>query len=141
MKDENDSIQTEILAEDSSEKKSRQPFLCLHPLGASKFGSPIFVYTNTFTLGRKNTNSFQIMDKRLSGTHCRIERHLVTGMVMLMDLSSNGTYINMKEIGKGKKVALQTGDHIHLLLESDAIKKSEEIGYRVELLDVKMKHD
>lgn len=81
------------------------------------------------------------MDKRLSGTHCRIERHLFSGKVVLVDLSTNGTYLNMKEIGKGQKVELSMGDHIHLLIESEAVKKNEEIGYRVELLDMKMKMD
>ena len=74
-----------------------------------------------FGIGRHPNNDLHITDTRLSGFHCRIERSICpkTGVMLvhLVDLSSNGTYVNSQLVGRNKAVRLRNGDEIHLLYE------------------------
>lgn len=51
-------------------------------------------------LGRNPECTLQIHDKRLSGKHCLIIKS--GSHVTLTDLSTNGTYLGDKKIGKNK---------------------------------------
>ena len=74
-----------------------------------------------FGIGRHPNNDLHITDTRLSGYHCRIERSICpkSGIMLihLIDLSTNGTYINGQLVGKNKRTNLKNGDEIHLLVE------------------------
>lgn len=53
-------------------------------------------------------------DAMRSSSHCKIFR-TPEGAVQLLDLSSNGTYVNAKAVGKSKLHTLVSGDEISLL--------------------------
>jgi len=67
-------------------------------------------------MGRTTNNGahVQIDDGRVSSSHCKIFR-TPEGTVQLLDLSSNGTYVNAKIVGKSKLHTLVSGDEISLL--------------------------
>ena len=87
-----------------------------------------------FGIGRHPNNDLHIMDTRLSGYHCRIERSICEKsgamLVHLIDLSTNGTYVNGQLLGRNKRVRLRNGDEIYLLVEdtSAGITAQDEIG-------------
>jgi pSer/pThr/pTyr-binding forkhead associated (FHA) protein len=51
-------------------------------------------------IGRNPDCTLAIHDKRLSGKHCEIVKF--ESKVTLTDLSTNGTYIGDKKVGKNK---------------------------------------
>ena len=52
---------------------------------------------------------------KVSMNHCRIQ--LVKGEVILFDLSSNGTFVNLVEVGKGNQQTLKSGDKVHFKID------------------------
>lgn len=50
-------------------------------------------------IGRVPTCDIQLNDKKLSSKHCQLE--LKEGKIILTDLSTNGTYVKDKKLGKG----------------------------------------
>ncbi len=50
----------------------------------------------------------------VSGVHGALTLDPATGEVLLEDLSSNGTYVNLKRLGKGQSVPLRPNDRIGL---------------------------
>ena len=69
------------------------------------------------SIGRCPTNALIIprAHQYVSREHCRIRSNLPeTDVVVLEDLSPNGTYINGKRVGKGYSKVLKCGDVIEL---------------------------
>lgn len=91
---------------------------------------------DSYTIGRNSTNDIQISDARLSGTHCKIYKDSEDNC-WLEDLSSNGTFIDNQNLGKGNSRKLASGDKIYLLHQSK-VKQNETIGY---IFSVTMQED
>jgi len=53
-------------------------------------------------VGRVPACDIQLNDKRLSSKHCQLERK--DGKIVLIDLSTNGTYIKDEKVGKGAEI-------------------------------------
>lgn len=76
----------------------------------------------TYVFGRHPTCSVTFSDPVISNRHCVItrERPLECAsqyesgeyVVFVQDTSSNGTFVNGKRIGNGKRIAIKHGDHI-----------------------------
>lgn len=62
----------------------------------------IEIMNETLQIGRIEDNDISIRDKRLSGKHCKIVRRIdaETGKmsVFIEDTSSNGTFLNKKQV-------------------------------------------
>ena len=82
---------------------------------------------DSYTVGRNSSCDIQISDIKLSGTHCRIYKD-EEGNYWVEDLSSNGTFIDNKVIGKGNKQKITSGEKIYLL-HSSKVKQNEVIGF------------
>jgi Uncharacterized conserved protein, contains FHA domain len=76
-----------------------------------------------YTIGRANKCSILISNNEvkesvlntISKSHCTIIKvHATHDEVYLLDLSSNGTFINGEKVGKGKKRILKNNDQISL---------------------------
>jgi pSer/pThr/pTyr-binding forkhead associated (FHA) protein len=67
----------------------------------SKRARNIEILNQVVSVGRLPDNDIQILDKRLSGKHCKIMRK-VDGegrmIIVLEDSSSNGTYLNGQNV-------------------------------------------
>ena len=67
----------------------------------SKRARNVEIFNQVLSVGRLPDNDIQILDKRLSGKHCKIMRK-VDGegrmVVVLEDSSSNGTYLNGQNV-------------------------------------------
>lgn len=83
----------------------------------------VMISSAQFSIGRHPNNDLHIMDIRLSGFHCRIERSVcpATGsmQVHLVDLSTNGTYKNGQLVSLGcstytfRVISNQVGRYTH----------------------------
>ena len=63
----------------------------------SKRFKNIEIKSRVLSIGRLPDNDIQILDKRLSGKHCRLLRKFDESgkmMAILEDFSSNGTFVN-----------------------------------------------
>ena len=67
------------------------------------------------TLGRHASCSVVFNNQHLSSRHCMISRDK-SGVVMVKDLSTNGTFVNGELIGKNKQTVLNPMDEISLLM-------------------------
>eukprot|EP01114_Cavostelium_apophysatum_P015421 TRINITY_DN4193_c0_g1_i3.p1 TRINITY_DN4193_c0_g1~~TRINITY_DN4193_c0_g1_i3.p1 ORF type:complete len:442 (+),score=128.56 TRINITY_DN4193_c0_g1_i3:262-1587(+) len=87
-----------------------------------RFGH-IDLQTTELTVGRRKECSVTFSDLRVSGKHCRIFRantDLEAGTIpipsiFVEDLSSNGTFLNGKVLGKGNRSTVNNGDEISLV--------------------------
>lgn len=71
------------------------------------------INTEEITIGREG--QVKLTDKRLSRVHCKL---LITSQATtVLDLSSNGTYVNGAKLGKGQQRALANGDKVALVPE------------------------
>src|SRR4051812_35556067 len=61
-------------------------------------------------IGRSPDCLICINDKRLSGKHCSISRE--GNQIQITDLSTNGTFIASKKVGKGQTTLLKHNDEI-----------------------------
>ncbi|KNC46086.1 CAMK/RAD53 protein kinase [Thecamonas trahens ATCC 50062] len=70
--------------------------------------------------GRHSSPGLRFTDIRVSGKHCKLERseapNSTTRVVFLTDLSSNGTYVNGRKIGRGRRVVLANNDEVSLVI-------------------------
>eukprot|EP01132_Coremiostelium_polycephalum_P005186 gene5186-6454_t len=86
----------------------------LIPTNSTKLS--IYKLTNSpdeiITFGRLKTCTIQIPEPIVSGTHCTLVKRSDDETVLIQDLSTNGTFINGKPIGKGKYQILNHGDRI-----------------------------
>lgn len=99
------------------------------PLDNSKF-KPYQCFDKEITIGRAANNKMIIDDKRLSGNHCKLI--LQNKTVLIEDLSTNGTYIFDKKIGKGLKSEIGSGDIVYVLHKTK-VAAGEVIGFVVKL--------
>lgn len=83
---------------------------------------------NEIIIGRNPECHICISDKRLSGKHCSITK--IADKITLTDLSTNGTFLGSKKIGKGNTVDLKHLDEIWLLTASK-VPIRETIGFKV----------
>ncbi|KAJ6253176.1 serine/threonine-protein kinase fhke-related [Anaeramoeba flamelloides] len=63
-------------------------------------------------IGRSSLVDIQLCDPRISNQHCKIIRNSTTNEFIVMDCSTNGTYINKKRIGRSNSLLLSTGDEL-----------------------------
>lgn len=98
---------------------------------------PLPTYTLTqseILVGRNAECVICINDKRLSGKHCTLSK---TGdKITLKDLSTNGTFLGDKKIGKNNEVELVHSSEIWLLTASK-VPTLETIGFRLEVVAAK----
>ncbi|KJE92025.1 checkpoint and tumor suppressor protein 2 [Capsaspora owczarzaki ATCC 30864] len=70
----------------------------------------------SYVFGRHTSSDFLLKDPSASNTHCRIFQEMddqgSSMLAFLEDLSSNGTFINDRKVGKGKRQVLNHGDEI-----------------------------
>jgi pSer/pThr/pTyr-binding forkhead associated (FHA) protein len=64
--------------------------------------------------GRKGGCGVQLLHPAISGQHCRIVRD-GKNMAVLKDLSTNGTFVNNKRVGKGRQTLLSNNAEIVLI--------------------------
>ncbi|KAH7827422.1 putative CAMK/RAD53 protein kinase [Monocercomonoides exilis] len=72
---------------------------------------------NEVTIGRSSSCMIHVMDPRVSGLHCTISLMMEETQgnnIYLKDLSTNGTYVNRRKIGKGNHTLISDGDSIAL---------------------------
>jgi len=81
---------------------------------------------NMITFGRNKGCDIKIPHPHASGYHCALQRD-AQGVVFLEDTSTNGTWVNGKLVGKGKKVYTTHGDIVHVVRPSKA--DNEEIAF------------
>lgn len=87
---------------------------------------PIELPQDGGTVGRKDSCTVCINIPTLSGQQCRI-RPVPEGHWVLEDLSANGTFVNNRQVGRGKSVPLASGDTIRLT-------KKHGVQFRFELV-------
>ena len=100
----------------------------LTSIGSNMPGAVHDLRDSQLRIGRKAECTVQISgaDSRatvVSGVHCQITLDRSTGEVWLEDCSSNGTFLNLKKVGKGNRMRLRTNDKIGLC---DAVR--EDVG-------------
>ena len=89
----------------------------------------------TIIIGRSRSCTVTVTHPQISGMQCTV--FLDHGRVMLYDMSTNGTFVDGHEVGKGNEVELQAGSMITFLTPS-AEEAYEEFGedvpsYRTEM--------
>ena len=67
-------------------------------------------------------------DDRISQRHCKLVANKQRG-VILEDMSSNGTFVDGIQVGKGKKTLVPNGSVISLVKTSDKVI----VGFRLEV--------
>ena len=82
-------------------------------------------------IGRNPECIICINDKRLSGKHCTLSK--LGDKYTLTDLSTNGTFIGDKKVGKGNSVEVSHLNEIWLLT-ANKVPVNEVIGFRLELV-------
>lgn len=71
--------------------------------------------TNVVIGRNPNVSDICIRDERISGNHCEIGYDAVKNLFLVIDMSTNGTYVNGKLIGKGRYAEIVPGGRISLL--------------------------
>jgi pSer/pThr/pTyr-binding forkhead associated (FHA) protein len=89
---------TLVMDEEQKSDKKAQVWAKLVPVSQGLTTAEIFV--DSFIIGRNPECTLQIHEKRLSGKHCEIIKF--ENKVTITDLSTNGTYLGDKKIGKNK---------------------------------------
>jgi len=87
------------------------------------------VTKHEFKVGRNATNDLQVINGKVSGTHCKLVRSGHKNEII--DCSSNGTFKNGERIDK--KATLGNGDVIHLLIAGEGVTVDQQIGFTVNL--------
>jgi len=77
----------------------------------------IIVRDNICTIGRDETVTNRINYPRISHQHCTIRKK--ENIFILIDESTNGTFVNKNIVGKDKEVKLNHGDELALLNQGD----------------------
>ena len=50
------------------------PYCKLVPVPGTRHTVPIYIFVDKYIFGRYKTSSYQIADKSISGTHCKISK-------------------------------------------------------------------
>ena len=91
--------------------------------------SPVTLLTNpTCTIGRKSTNTIQVLHAAISGVHCSITYDTELGAAWVTDHSTNGTFLNQSKLVKNQKTIVAEGSEI-VLLRSPTEKISFHLHY------------
>ena len=77
-------------------------------------GDPVMVQGTSLTIGRGSENELVLPDpnRELSKRHCAIENN--NGNVMILDFSTNGTFLNGEELVPRNTYDLNDGDEIKI---------------------------
>eukprot|EP00931_Biecheleriopsis_adriatica_P100828 TRINITY_DN76068_c0_g1_i1.p1 TRINITY_DN76068_c0_g1~~TRINITY_DN76068_c0_g1_i1.p1 ORF type:complete len:463 (+),score=59.49 TRINITY_DN76068_c0_g1_i1:33-1391(+) len=81
--------------------------------------------------GRDAGNTIVLSDSRVSSIHFSLRVRAAKGGLVsleLIDQSSNGTWVNGKRVGKGRRLCLSVGDKV-LVLPASQVGDAAEIGY------------
>mmetsp|Transcript_823 Transcript_823/g.1579 ORF Transcript_823/g.1579 Transcript_823/m.1579 type:complete len:457 (-) Transcript_823:53-1423(-) len=81
--------------------------------------------------GRDASNTIVLADSRVSSIHFSLRVKAARGGLValeLQDQSSNGTWVNGRRIGKGRRVQLNVGDKV-IVLPSSQVGHEAEAGY------------
>jgi len=81
--------------------------------------------------GRDAGNTIVLADSRVSSLHFTLRVRAAKGGLVsleLQDQSSNGTWVNGRRVGKGRKVALAVGDQV-VVLPASQVGRHAETGY------------
>ncbi|EGR30383.1 hypothetical protein IMG5_133500 [Ichthyophthirius multifiliis] len=98
QKHENDQTKTDI-SQDEDDQQNKV-WGQIVPLNSQKLKTYDLI-DNNITIGRNSNNIIHIQDSRLSGFHCSLDYKEDKNEVYLNDLSTNGTYILGRRVGKG----------------------------------------
>lgn len=92
----------------------------------------------TLSIGKDKANDAMVADAQISRQHCLMELDSKRGAVYIVDLSTNGTFLNGKRLPNKKhgKVMLSHGDE--LLLKDPG--QDSEFGYMVNLVEASGSH-
>jgi serine/threonine-protein kinase Chk2 len=74
---------------------------------------------NEITFGRKSSNTVQIKHLAISGLHCTLARDPTTGLIFLIDHSTNGTYVNNEKVGLNNRLLISNNSEIVLIRNKD----------------------
>ena len=84
------------------------PWGRMHPIAGTQ-ALPTYDLTDEIvSIGRNAECTICINDKRLSGKHCSITKEEKT--ITLTDLSTNGTFLAAKKVGKGHHVQVHSSN-------------------------------
>ncbi|KAG8746654.1 hypothetical protein FRC10_004257 [Ceratobasidium sp. 414] len=105
------------------------------PAGAEPhWPKPGVIQEHSFKIGRGSANDFALPGQKISSQHCMLtwsgranDKPSKENAVVVLDNSSNGTFINGKRIGKGKKSLLTPGDELSFGLPGQDI---DDLDYR-----------
>lgn len=88
----------------------------------------------TLGMGKDRGNDAVIADELISRQHCVLELDMTKGVVYIMDLSTNGTFLNGKRLPQKKqgKIMVSHGDELML---KDPNQEGTDLGYLVNLVD------
>ncbi|KAM7391724.1 hypothetical protein PAMP_022387 [Pampus punctatissimus] len=76
----------------------------------------VLLFNRECTVGRKKGCDLAFpANKLVSGEHCKIVQDESSGLVLLEDMSTNGTVINMSKLVKKQTYLLQNGDVIYFV--------------------------
>lgn len=84
------------------------------------------------TIGRKSSCQIRVNHAAVSGEHCRILK-VSDEDIFLEDLSSNGTFVENKKVGNGKRILLKHGSEITLIRQNPALGH-EKISFLIYLM-------
>merc|ERR1719352_1081064 len=97
--------------------------------------------TPVLSIGRAESNTLALKDQRVSYKHFLIrarmrlaedkENEQSSTALELVDLSTNGTWVNNYRVGKGKIVPISTGDEIQILPVTK-VGRAQMIGYTIQ---------
>jgi E3 ubiquitin-protein ligase CHFR len=137
---------TEIVDQSESLEKPKQTRVKLASMNASsspdvevteelEHGTPVL------SIGRAESNTLALKDQRVSYKHFLIrarmrlaedkENEQSCTALELVDLSTNGTWVNNYRVGKGKIVPISTGDEIQILPVTK-VGRAQMIGYTLQ---------
>ena len=101
-----------------------QPPVVVARLVGKRYGEPVstapgpFEITNgrsEYTIGCDDSCDFKLSHPQISGVHARLVRGKVTGETIIIDDSTNGTFVNGVKIGKGHSYRLCDCDLVGFL--------------------------
>lgn len=98
----------------------------------------VAVRTVRISCGRDAANTIVLKDGRISLRHFTVRVRAAAGgrvVLDLLDQSSNGTWVNGRKVGRGRRVPLVVGDRI-VALPASLVGREGEVGY-VLLYDTK----
>jgi len=137
---------TELVDQSDSLEKPKQTRVKLASMNASS--SPDIEVTEelehgtpVLSIGRAESNTLALKDQRVSYKHFLIrarmrlaedkENEQSSTALELVDLSTNGTWVNNYRVGKGKIVPISSGDEIQILPVTK-VGRAQMIGYTLQ---------